>query len=536
MLIRTSYVCAVGFCAVLMLTQPAAYAQSIIHEQNAATWGIANSELNIPAGNIITGATLTIHNAAFLAATGSETVYIHLLDNPDSDITEYTDGLAGNYFEEYGVYLATFSASDLPESPSDIILELGQISDTTSAVWSVFGQPFTLTTFPTAAASQVSYSSALLELLDYAGTGRSFGFGLDCDEFSFSGMTLELTIESLSQSTPTEISLTFTIGETSSEISYTYTLATNAANGTVTKSPSKTTYTYGEVATLTAAANTGYTFTGWSGDAAGTSASVTVTMNGNKSVTANFSQNTYTLATTATNGTIAKSPSKTTYTYGEAVTLTAAANPGYTFTGWSGDATGTSASVTVTMNANKSVTANFSPKTYTLTTAAANGTVTKTPSKTTYTYGEVVTLTAAANTGYTFNGWSGDATGTSASVTITMNANKSITANFIQNTNHAPLLNPIEDITIVEKDRANFTVTAVDPDGDPVTITAQGLPDGATFDGSVFQWASWYGDAGTYEVQFTASDGNKSATITVTITVEPVKLKDWYTKWLEHLK
>lgn len=85
------------------------------------------------------------------------------------------------------------------------------------------------------------------------------------------------------------------------------------------------------------------------------------------------------------------------------------------------------------MNANKSVTANFSPITYTLTTTAtpiAGGTVTKNPNTANYTTGTVVTLTATAASGYIFTGWSGDATGTNASTTVTMNSNKSVTANF----------------------------------------------------------------------------------------------------------
>ncbi len=40
---------------------------------------------------------------------------------------------------------------------------------------------------------------------------------------------------------------------------------------------------------LTASANSGYTFLNWTGDATGTANPVSVTMNGNKSVTANFS-------------------------------------------------------------------------------------------------------------------------------------------------------------------------------------------------------------------------------------------------------
>jgi pectate lyase len=219
-----------------------------------------------------------------------------------------------------------------------------------------------------------------------------------------------------------------------------YTLSTTAtptAGGTITGAG---TYTSGTLVTVKATPATGYTFTGWSGDASGTDASITVTMSGNKSVTANFQADAvaptnYILSTTATptaGGTITGAG---TYTSGTVVTVKATPATGYTFTGWSGDASGTAASVTVTMNGNKSATANFqadavTPTNYTLSTTAAptaGGTIT---GEGTYTSGTVVTVKATPATGYTFTGWSGDASGTDASINVTMSGNKSVTANF----------------------------------------------------------------------------------------------------------
>ncbi|MGE5296307.1 MAG: InlB B-repeat-containing protein, partial [Solirubrobacterales bacterium] len=70
------------------------------------------------------------------------------------------------------------------------------------------------------------------------------------------------------------------------------------------------------------------------------------------------------------------------------------------------------------------------PTSYTLSVSATNGTVTKTPNQTSYTAGTTVTLQATPNSGYTFTGWSGSLSGTTNPATITMDANKSVTANF----------------------------------------------------------------------------------------------------------
>ena len=66
---------------------------------------------------------------------------------------------------------------------------------------------------------------------------------------------------------------------------------------------------------------------------------------------------------------------------------------------------------------------------FTLTvTVVGDGSVTKIPDKTGYLYGEKFTL--IANPGWTFIGWSGDATGTANPLTMTIQGNTNITANF----------------------------------------------------------------------------------------------------------
>jgi hypothetical protein len=71
----------------------------------------------------------------------------------------------------------------------------------------------------------------------------------------------------------------------------TYTLATTANpsnGGTITLSPAGGSYAAGTVVTVTANPASGYLFTSWSGALGGSSATGTITMNANASVTANF--------------------------------------------------------------------------------------------------------------------------------------------------------------------------------------------------------------------------------------------------------
>lgn len=76
---------------------------------------------------------------------------------------------------------------------------------------------------------------------------------------------------------------------TSPTTEFTLSVAVSPSNGgTVAKSPDKTKYTSGAIVTLTATAASGFQFGQWQGDAIGTTNPTTVTMNGNKSVTAVF--------------------------------------------------------------------------------------------------------------------------------------------------------------------------------------------------------------------------------------------------------
>jgi len=127
------------------------------------------------------------------------------------------------------------------------------------------------------------------------------------------------------------------------------------------------------------------------------------------------------------------SPGTYNHDYGAEITITATPNSGYTFSGWTGDVPSGQENdnpITITMDSDKSVTANF-VRPYTLTIAAGSGGTTD-PAPGTYTHdsGTQVSVRAMPNSGYQFSSWSGDASGTTNPITITMDSDKSITANF----------------------------------------------------------------------------------------------------------
>jgi len=204
------------------------------------------------------------------------------------------------------------------------------------------------------------------------------------------------------------------------------------------------TYNAGTVVPVTTSPNPGWSFTGWSGDLSSTTNPQNITMNSNKSVTANFTQNEYTLtvlispAGAETAGCAVDRDIAGPYNYGDVVQLTSNAADGWTFDHWSGDLTGSTDPDDVTIDGDKTVTAVFTQNEYTLTVnIVGNGSVTLAPSGGTYLSGTAVTLGPQADSGWTFTGWSGANAGdisATAPYIITMNDDKAVTANFEEDT------------------------------------------------------------------------------------------------------
>ena len=268
--------------------------------------------------------------------------------------------------------------------------------------------------------------------------------------------------------------------------------------GTIVKTPNQATYLHGTTVQLAATPSSGWSFTGWTGAVTSSNAQINVVMDGNKTLTATFVQDsapsyTLTVNTAGTaSGSVTRAPDKATYIAGELVTLTA--NPGANaqFAGWSGAVTSSSNPVTVAMDADKVITATFdelqvNEYVLTITTnGTGSGSVARDPDKQSYTAGETVELTAQPAADALFAGWSGAVSGTSVTASVVMDGNKSVVATFDQATVDRYALN------VLTAGDGSGTIR-VTPDqetyrsGESVTLVAQAAQ------GSCF--VGWGGDA-----------------------------------------
>ncbi|MGM0445698.1 MAG: InlB B-repeat-containing protein, partial [Bacillota bacterium] len=157
-----------------------------------------------------------------------------------------------------------------------------------------------------------------------------------------------------------------------------YSLSINTeGSGSVTKTPNSKVYEYGEKVQLDASAATNWYFNNWKGDLTGSNNPTNITIDGNKTITAVFSEqssteNDFTLnvgeagsvVVTEPNGTKVTVNENESYTYStqQAATLSLSANPQdarYKFRDYSGDYSSTNSSVNVSVDSNMVVNANF---------------------------------------------------------------------------------------------------------------------------------------------------------------------------------
>ena len=201
-------------------------------------------------------------------------------------------------------------------------------------------------------------------------------------------------------------------------------------------------YQQGQSCTISATANTGYTFVGWTENdiVVSTNANYTFTVNSDRTLVAYFSAqapNTYTISVSSspTNGGTVTGGG--TYQQGQSCTVSATAATGYTFTNWTenGSVVSTNANYTFTVSNNRSLVAHFSaqaPNTYTISVSSSPTNGGSVGGGGTYQQGQSCTVSATANSGYTFVNWTenGNQVSSNANYTFTVNSNRTLVANF----------------------------------------------------------------------------------------------------------
>ena len=258
--------------------------------------------------------------------------------------------------------------------------------------------------------------------------------------------------------------------------------------------------------TLSATPASGQVFGGWGGDCTGTAASCTLTMQAARTVTASFNappSSSFTLGVTVTgNGTVRSQPAgidcgstcSAPFAANASVVLSATPGAGQVLSGWGGACTGAGPSCTVTMSQARSVSAVFAAapavqRTLSVT-LAGGGVVRSQPvgidcgstCSATFGDGASVVLTATASAGQRFAGWSGACSGSSATCTLAMSADRSVAASFAA----APAAPAWQTAQLLESNNdfniGGTVLSAIAPNGDAMVMWEQsdGTPDGNT--------------------------------------------------------
>ena len=192
-------------------------------------------------------------------------------------------------------------------------------------------------------------------------------------------------------------------------------------------------YTYGASATLTATASEGYEFVGWmvNGEAL-TDNPLTLTVTGDVTVVATFKAIEHTVTATVNDPAMGSVEGAGVYNYGASATLTATANEGYEFVGWTiGENTVIDNPLTLTVTSDVTVEATFKAIEHTITATVNDPAMGTVEGAGVYTYGATATLTATANEGYEFVGWTvGENTVTDNPLTLTVTSDVTVVATF----------------------------------------------------------------------------------------------------------
>ena len=244
-----------------------------------------------------------------------------------------------------------------------------------------------------------------------------------------------------------------------------YTITYDLDGGTAEGNPD--TYTVETDAfTLKNPTRPGYTFTGWSGTDLTGEDNLTVTIpagsTGDRSYTAHWSLNTYSITYDLNGGTVSGNPDFYTVE-SAAITLNQPTRIGYTFTGWSGTNLTGEDNLTVTIPTgsigNRSYTAHWSLNTYSITYDLDGGTAFGNPDS--YTVeSAAITLNEPTKAGYVFTGWSGTDLVGEDNLTVTIPAgsigDRRYTAHWEFDPTIIAALNPTPNVEFLDVSRVDW--------------------------------------------------------------------------------
>ena len=337
-----------------------------------------------------------------------------------------------------------------------------------------------------------------------------------------------------------------------------YEITYNLDGGSVSTANPTEYYVTSSAITLNNPTKTGYTFAGWTGTGL-SSATTTVTIaagsTGNRSYTANYTKNSYTLTVSADDATnyssawtnisgwtylnSTKSASKS-VAYNDAYgTLPTPTRTGYTFNGWyTASSGGSKVSTATKMGAgNTTIYAQWSAIKYEIIYNLDGGSVSTANPTEYYITSSAITLNNPTKTGYTFNGWTGS-NGATASTSVTIAAgstgDKAYTANWTAN-RYAITLNPNSGsvaLTYSDNSTKSSTTSTVTVYAQYNSTTLYKAATGSVTVSTITTTRTGY----THNGYYTASSGgtkkiNASTTATLSSVHITTSTATWYAQW-----
>ncbi|HEY9173017.1 MAG TPA: Ig-like domain-containing protein, partial [Verrucomicrobiae bacterium] len=234
-------------------------------------------------------------------------------------------------------------------------------------------------------------------------------------------------------------------------------------------------YLSNAVVTLTATPSNGWTFLYWAGDVSSPHNPQPVTLTRPLAVQAIFGTALTNTITPAGYGSVLREPDFALYPFGSDVRFSALPAAGKYFNRWTGAGTGFSNSplnftVTVPNTNCSALFSSLSGNNRSLTVlVTGQGNVMNTPQLAYYTNGQSVRLQATPESGWRFDGWTGDASGSVSQLDVAMNRNKVITANFVPDGGEpfvvVTMTNPPPDSVFIEGAPVPLGVQVTDPIG-----------------------------------------------------------------------